>query len=75
MFKRVKNLIRTLTPAPLLDALLLFYHRAFAWGSAAWYGFPAKRLFVVGVTGTKGKSSTVEMVNAILEGAGFRTAV
>jgi len=58
-----------------MEKLLSLYHQAFAWGSALWYGFPAKKLVIIGVTGTKGKSSTVEMVNAIFEGAGFRTAV
>jgi UDP-N-acetylmuramoyl-L-alanyl-D-glutamate--2,6-diaminopimelate ligase len=75
MLDTLKNFIRTLIPAPLLAALLASYHRAFAWGTALWCGFPAKKLFVIGVTGTKGKSSTVEMVNAILEAHGFRTAV
>ncbi len=37
--------------------------------------FPAKNLIVIGVTGTKGKSTTTEILNAIFEEAGFKTAL
>ncbi|HEC30696.1 MAG TPA: UDP-N-acetylmuramoyl-L-alanyl-D-glutamate--2,6-diaminopimelate ligase, partial [Candidatus Yonathbacteria bacterium] len=39
------------------------------------YRFPAKNIRVVGVTGTKGKTTTVELVNTILEEAGYKTAI
>src|SRR5205085_2205442 len=39
------------------------------------YGHPSRKLIVIGVTGTKGKSSTTEMLNAIFEEAGFKTAL
>jgi UDP-N-acetylmuramoyl-L-alanyl-D-glutamate--2,6-diaminopimelate ligase len=39
------------------------------------YRFPSRRIKVIGVTGTKGKSSTTEIINAILEEAGYRTAL
>ena len=43
--------------------------------SALAFGFPSRRLYVVGVTGTKGKSTTVEVMSAIFEAAGEKTAV
>ena len=46
-----------------------------AWFAAVWYRFPSRNIKVIGITGTKGKSSTVEILNAILEEAGFKTAL
>ena len=42
--------------------------------SAAFYGFPSRELTLVGVTGTNGKSTVVEMLRAIFEAAGVASA-
>ncbi|MFA6407709.1 MAG: UDP-N-acetylmuramyl-tripeptide synthetase [Candidatus Paceibacterota bacterium] len=52
-----------------------FYHWFFAFVGNIIYGFPSKRIHVVGVTGTKGKSTTVELMGAVFDAAGERTAV
>lgn len=44
---------------------------AMAFISAAWFGHPAKRLKTVGITGTKGKTTSTYLVKSILESAGF----
>jgi len=75
MLSNLKRILETLIPPYLLSRLLAAYHFLFSWGSALWYGFPSRKLFVIGVTGTKGKSSVAEMTNAILEEAGYRTAL
>jgi UDP-N-acetylmuramoyl-L-alanyl-D-glutamate--2,6-diaminopimelate ligase len=67
--------IKKLIPRPLFDALAPIYHYLLALSGAIIYRFPSRHLTVLGVTGTKGKSSTTEMLNAIFEAAGYKTAV
>jgi len=66
--------IKRLIPAPLFEALAPSYHKALAWGGAILYGFPSRKLKVIGVTGTKGKSTTVYLTAKFLEAGGFKTA-
>ncbi len=51
------------------------YHFLWAWLGARAHGNPSRKLYVIGITGTKGKTTTVELVNAILTAAGKRTAL
>lgn len=67
----LKRLLTTLLPSPLLSV----YHFSLAFLSAFLNGFPSRKIVVVGVTGTKGKSSTIEYLNAIFEAAGWKTAL
>ncbi|MDB5237981.1 MAG: UDP-N-acetylmuramyl-tripeptide synthetase [Candidatus Kaiserbacteria bacterium] len=67
----IKKAIRAIVPAPLLSA----YHFLLAYIGSALYGFPSRKMIVIGVTGTDGKSSTTEYINAIFEAAGHHTAV
>jgi UDP-N-acetylmuramoyl-L-alanyl-D-glutamate--2,6-diaminopimelate ligase len=48
-----------------------------AWGlaSAVELGFPSRRLTLIGVTGTDGKTTTVSLVHAVLGAAGFTTGM
>ncbi len=43
--------------------------------SAAYFGHPAEKLKTIGITGTKGKTTTTYMVKSILESAGIKTGL
>ena len=43
--------------------------------SAAWFGYPARDLKTIAVTGTKGKTTTTYMIKSILEKAGHKVGV
>jgi UDP-N-acetylmuramoyl-L-alanyl-D-glutamate--2,6-diaminopimelate ligase len=75
MLDKILFYIRKLIPVKLFKSLQPVYHYSMAVLGALIYLFPSRKLIVVGVTGTKGKSSVTEILNAILEEAGFKTAV
>ena len=43
--------------------------------SAAYFGHPAEQLKTIGITGTKGKTTTTYMIKSILEHAGYRVGL
>ena len=43
--------------------------------SAARFGYPARKMTTIGVTGTKGKTTSTYMIKAILEAAGQKTGL
>ena len=43
--------------------------------AAAWFGYPAEKLKTIGITGTKGKTTTTYMVKSMLESAGIKTGL
>lgn len=51
------------------------YHFFQAFGAALIYGFPSKKLRVIGVTGTDGKTTTVHLIHHVLKEAGFRVSM
>ena len=48
---------------------------AMAFISAAYFGHPAEKLKTIGITGTKGKTTTTYMVKSILENAGYKVGL
>lgn len=69
--KKIKKFI----PKKVFNFFQPAYHYALALLGGMVYGFRGRKLKVVGVTGTKGKTSTIEFLNSILEEAGYKTAI
>ena len=59
----------------MMERIKSIYHYLWAIGSACYYLFPSRKIFVIGITGTKGKTTTAEILSAILEAAGEKTAL
>src|SRR3989344_216545 len=73
--EKILNIGRKIIPKSLFKIAQPIYHYKLALLGAVIYSFPARKLIVIGITGTKGKTTTVELVNAILESAGYKTAL
>ena len=73
--EKILRAIEQLIPKSLYRAGQPVYHFLLSITGALFYHFPAKHIRVIGITGTKGKTTTVELINAILEEAGYKTAL
>lgn len=75
MIEAFLRFLKKLIPARIFAACQPGYHKTLAWLGAVFFGFPSRKLTVIAVTGTKGKSSVVELVGALLNEAGYKTAL
>lgn len=71
----VKSKLKKILPSGLYKPLLPFYHWLRAVVANIRYGFPARKLEIIGVTGTNGKTTTVNMIGSVLEAAGHKVGI
>ena len=64
----MKDLIKKFIPPFLIS----WYHFSLSFLGALFYQFPSKKLKVIGITGTEGKTTVVHLAGKILEAAGFK---
>ncbi len=69
---KMKNLLKKMLPERII---LCFWHYPKAVLAALFYNFPARKLIVIGVAGTKGKTTSAHLISQILEAAGKKTAL
>ena len=66
--------VKKLIPKSVFNFFQPAYHSLLAYAGAVYYGFPSRDMKIIGVTGTKGKSTVVFMVSKILESGGNKVA-
>ena len=76
-FSAKSDLDETMMEAPEDVTVILVKDTRYAMAfiSAAYFGYPAEKLKTIGITGTKGKTTTTYMVKSILENAGYKVGL
>ena len=69
LINQMKKIIKKLTPTFIFN----FYYYLLALSGAVIYGFPSSKMVVIGVTGTKGKTSAINYIWACLSAGGIKT--
>ena len=59
----------------MLRSLKWLYHLLVAMLAVIWFRFPGRKLTVIGVTGTDGKTTTTSLIYEILNSAGYKTSM
>ncbi len=71
--ERALSTIEWVSPRPYVQVPNA--RQALAYLSACWHGFPTRKLIVIGVTGTDGKTTTVNLIHQVLTAAGIQAGM
>ena len=71
----IRKIVKKLIPRGLFRAIEPYGHLAEAFIFNLINGFPGRRLKVIGVTGTNGKTSTAFMIHRMLQESGYKTGL
>lgn len=75
MLEKLLNIGRKIIPAPLFKLGQTPYHFGLAFLANIIYRFPGRKIRVIGITGTNGKSTTANLTVSILEEAGYKVGL
>lgn len=73
--EKLLKTIRRFIPAALFSAIQPAYHYLLAGVGAVWYQFPSRKLQVVGITGTNGKTTTATLLYKIATELGYKAGL
>lgn len=74
-YMNIRKIVKSFIPTALFKKIEPFGHLLEAFFYNVLYGFPARKMKVIGITGTNGKTTTTFMVHRMLVDAGLKTGM